>query len=55
MRSNLYVDNIITGVATEQAVVSYYREAWSLMSSANINLHSWSSKSVELTQYNRFL
>jgi len=48
MRSNLYVDNIITGGATEQAVVSYYGEAWSLMSSANMNLHSWSSKSVEL-------
>ena len=48
MRSNLYVDNIITGGATEQAVVSYYREARSIMSSANMNLRSWSSNSIEL-------
>ena len=48
IRSNLYVDNVITGGATEQAVVSYYREARSLMSSANMNLRSWSSNSAEL-------
>ena len=48
MRSNLYVDNIITGGATKQAVVSYYREARSIMSSANMNLRSWSSNSIEL-------
>ena len=50
MRSNLYVDNVITGGATEQAVISYYREARAIMSSANMNLHcdSWSSNSTEL-------
>ena len=48
MKSNLYVDNIITGGTTEQTVVSYYREACSIMSSANTNLRSWSSNSVEL-------
>ena len=48
MKSNLYVDNIITGGTTEQAVVSYYREARSIMSDANMNLRSWSSNSVEL-------
>ena len=48
MRSNLYVDNIITGGTTEQTVVSYYKEARYIMSSANMNLRSWSSNSVEL-------
>ena len=48
MRSNLYVDNVITGGATEQAVISYYREARAIMSSANMNLRSWSSNSTEL-------
>ena len=45
MKSNLYVDNILT---PEQAVVSYYREARSIMSDANMNLRSWASNSVEL-------
>ena len=45
MKSILYIDNIITGGIT---VVSYYREACSIMSYANMNLHSWSSNSVEL-------
>ena len=36
MKSNLYVDNIITGGTTEQAVVSYYREARSIMSDAKL-------------------
>ena len=40
MRFNWYVNNIITGGATEQIVMSYYREARSIMSNANMNLHS---------------
>ena len=48
MQSNLYVDNIISGCETEQAVVNYYREARSIMSSARFNLRSWSSNSAEL-------
>ena len=48
MRSNLYVYDNITGGATEQAVVSYYREAKAIMSSANMNLHSWLSNSTKL-------
>ena len=48
IKSNLYIDNIITGGTTEQTVVSYCREACSIMSSANMNLRSWLSNSVEL-------
>ena len=48
MRFNLYVDNIITGCTTEETTVGYYREARSIMASANMNLCSWSSNSVEL-------
>ena len=40
MRPNLYVYNVITGGVTEQAVISYYREARAIMSSANMNLWS---------------
>ena len=33
---------------TKQTVVTYYREAQSIISSTNMNLHSWSSNNVEL-------
>ena len=46
-QSNLYVDNIICGCETEQAVVNYYREARSIMSSARF-IRSWSSNSAVL-------
>ena len=49
MRSNLYVDNIISGCETDKAAVHYYREARAIMSSARFNLRSWSSNSSELT------
>ena len=48
MRANLYVDNIITSCDTEQKAVEYYKEARSIMSSANFNLRSWSSNSTKL-------
>ena len=49
MKSNLYVDNnVISGGATEEEAMSYYKEAHSIMSSVNMNLHSWSSSSVKL-------
>ena len=49
MRSNLYVDNIITGCDKEQDVVNYYREARTIMCDAKLNLRSWCSNSVALT------
>ena len=48
MQANLYVDNVISGCDTEQEAVQYYEEARAIMSSANFNLRSWSSNSVEL-------
>jgi len=48
MELNLYVDNVISVGATEEEVVSYYKEARSIMSSAKMNLCSWSSSSVKL-------
>lgn len=49
MLSNLYVDNIISGCYTEQAAVNYYHTARAIMCDAQLNLHSWSSNSAELT------
>ena len=40
LKLNLYVDNVISGGATEEEVVSYYKEAHSIMSSAKISLRS---------------
>ena len=48
MRSNLYVDNVISGCNSEKTAVNYYREARSIMSSARFNLRSWSSNSTGL-------
>ena len=48
MQANLYVDNVISGCDTEQEAVKYYKEARTIMSSANFNLQSWSSNSAEL-------
>ena len=47
MRFKLYIDNIIIDSTTKQTVVSYYRKAQSIISTANMNLHSWLSNSVE--------
>ena len=48
MRQNLYVDNIISGGATEHSVTQYFREARAIMSEANFNLRSWASNSHQL-------
>ena len=45
MRQNLYVDNIISGGATEHSVAQYFKEARAIMSKANFNLRSWASNS----------
>jgi len=42
MKLNLHVDNVISGGATEEEVVSYCKEPCSIMSSAKMNLCSWS-------------
>ena len=48
MKNNLYVDNIIPGCHSEEAILHYYKEAKSIMSEANFNLHSWASNSQQL-------
>ena len=48
MRQTLYVDNIISGGATEHSVTQYFREARAIMSEANFNLRSWASNSHQL-------
>jgi len=46
--SNLYVDNVLSGCATEQAALEYYSESRALLGSAGFNLRSWSSNCTRL-------
>ena len=46
IRSNLYVDNIVTGCKTIQC----FQEARSMMSSAGLNLRAWASNCESLTR-----
>ena len=48
MKNNLYVDNIISGCHSEEAILLYYKEAKHIMSEANFNLHTWASNSQRL-------
>ena len=48
MKNNLYVDNIISGCQSEEAILHYYREAKTIMSAANFNLRSWASNNQQL-------
>ena len=45
---NLYVDNILSGCSTEEALLTYYKEARTTLSEANFNLRSWASNSSQL-------
>ena len=45
---NLYVDNILSGCPTEEALLAYYKEARAILSGANFNLRSWASNSSQL-------
>ena len=46
--NNLYVDNVLSGCATEQAALEYFSESRSLLSNAGFNLRSWSSNCTHL-------
>lgn len=48
MKKNLYVDNVISGCQSEEAILRYYTEARNIMSEANFNLRSWASNSQQL-------
>ena len=48
LRRELYVDNVISSFQEEDEYVQYYAETRALMSSAGMNLMSWSSKSEKI-------
>ena len=48
--NNLYVDNVLTGCATEAEAVDYYTRARSILDKAKFNLCSWSSNSEKVRQ-----
>ena len=47
---NMYVDNIITGVATTKQADEFYKEAKPLFQSPSMNLREWTSNSKEFIQ-----
>ena len=50
MKRNLYVDNIISGCQSEEAVLRYYTESRAIMNDAKFNLRSWASNSSKLQE-----
>ena len=48
LKSNLYVDNIISGCDSEHQLMDYYVQSRSIMNQAKFNLCSWSSNSQKL-------
>ena len=48
IQENLYVDNIISGSATEFEAVQYYHNARSILSEAGFNLRAWTSNSQQV-------
>ena len=50
---NLYVDNIISGCSSEDAVTQYYQQARQIMNEAKFNLRSWASNSSKLNSVAR--
>ena len=47
---NMYVDNMVTGIATSEQAVKVYKEAKSLFQSSSMNLREWASNSNEFLQ-----
>ena len=48
MKSNLYVDNLISSCDSEQQLMDYYVQSRSIMNQAKFNLRLWSSNSQKL-------
>ena len=48
MKSNIYIDNVLSGCDTEDQAVQYYTEAGNIMNRAKFNLRSWASNSHQL-------
>ncbi|KAL9958393.1 hypothetical protein ACROYT_G035399 [Oculina patagonica] len=47
---NMYVDNMITGVATSEEADEFYKEAKCLFQSSSMNLREWASNSQDFLQ-----
>ena len=50
IRSNLYVDNVVTGCDSEIQALQFYHQARSMLSAAKFNLRSWASNSQRLLE-----
>lgn len=50
MKTNIYVDNLLTGASDETSVTQYYHSANKLMESAGFNLRQWSTNSPQLQE-----
>ena len=48
MKTNLYVDNLISGCNSEDEAIDYYQQSRCIMNVARFNLRSWSSNSSRL-------
>ena len=48
MKQDLYVDNILSSLSSENELVTYFKESKLLMSKAGFNLRSWASNNVLL-------
>ena len=48
IKSNVYVDNVITGVNTLKEAKEYYTEAKTVFNNGKMNMREWSSNSKEL-------
>ena len=46
--NNLYIDNVLTGCATELEAIDYYSKVRSILSQAKFNLRSWASNSEQV-------
>ena len=50
MRSNVYVDNVLSGCQTEDELLTYYRQSRDIMTQAKFNLRAWSTNSHQLRE-----
>ena len=48
IQSNLYVDNIVTGLNSVEEALQFYNQARSILSAAKFNFRAWASNSRQL-------
>ncbi|XP_063442540.1 uncharacterized protein LOC134722839 [Mytilus trossulus] len=49
LKRDLYVDNVLTSVHTEEAALNFFEESRELMTNAGFNLRTWKSNSKQLS------